>query len=187
MINLLPDNYKKEIRAARTNVILLRYNFLFLASAGFILASSLVIFVLLRGAEDSAKRANEVNSSEAVEYTAIKNKADEYRKNLGVAKKILDNEVVYTDKVFALTKLLPEGVILDSLNLNAKEFGSPSILSAHAKDYAKVTLLKESLEKSTVVSDVHFQSIMNDGGGNTGGAYPIAVSISVTINKVAKK
>ncbi len=188
MINLLPDGYKKELLAARSNVVLLRYNFLFLGLAAFVLASSLVVYALLGNAEGQAKATNSDNNSRATQYAGTEKEANDYRKNLTTAAKILDNEVNYTDRVFAITNLLPSGVVLDSLSLNAKDFGTPTVLNAHAKDYNAVTALKSAFQASpTVFSNVHFQSITNDGGGTTGAAYPISVGINVTMNKADRK
>lgn len=187
MINLLPDSYKKEIRAARSNVILLRYNFLLLGVAGFLILSGLIVFAVLGAAKGSAQATSESNTSRAAEFASTGLQANEYRENLKTAKKILDNEVIYTDLVFAITNLLPSGIILDGLNLNSKEFGTQTLLSAHAKNYAAVTALKQAFEKSTVFSNVHFQSINASEAAGSSTGYPIGVSINVTMNKVVKK
>lgn len=186
MINLLPDTYKKELRAARTNVVLLRYNFLLLGVAGFILVSCLVVYAVLGTARGIAESTNANNSNRASEFSETKKQTEEYRNNLGVAKKILDNEVVYTDLVFAITDVLPSGVILDSVNLNSREFGTQTALNAHAKNYAAVTELKSRLEKSSLFSNVNFQSI-NSQEGSSNPSYPIGVTVNVTINKAVKK
>lgn len=186
MINLLPDTYKKELRAARTNVILLRYNLLALSAVAFILVGSAGVYGLLSAAKSNAEATNRDNTNRAVDYEQTRKEADEYRKNLEVARKILDNEVIYTDQIFTITSLLPSGVVLDGLDLNSKEFGQPTLINAHAKNYTAVTNLKQSFEKSSYFSNVHFQSITDDGGASNKD-YPISVVISVTINKAVKK
>lgn len=186
MINLLPDEYKKEIRAARANVVLLRYNFLLLGVGGFLLMSCLVVYAVLGTAKASAEAANSTYNSRAQEFAATKLKADEYRNNLVTAEKILNNEIVYTDLVFAITNLLPQGIILDSLNLNSKDFGTQTLLNAHAKNYEAVTALKSAFERSSVFTNVHFQSI-SATEGSTNPAYPIGIAINVTMNKVITK
>lgn len=186
MINLLPEGYKKEIRAARTNVILLRYNLLALGAVAFVLLGSVVVYGVLSATKSGAEATNQNNTNRAVEYEQTRKEADEYRKNLEIARKIIDNEVIYTDQIFTITNLLPSGIILDGLNLNSKEFGAPMLINARAKNYDAVTNLKRAFEQSSYFSDVHFQSITDDGGASTQG-YPIGVVISVTINKAVKK
>lgn len=188
MINLLPDGYKKEIRAARTNVILLRYNFLFLGALGLLFAGSLTVYLFLNGSKMAAEQINRDNVTKSAEYASTQKEAESYRKNLSIAAKILNNEVTYTDRVFDITRLLPKGVILDSLNLNAKEFGTQTLINAHAKDFSSASELKRTFEESSVFSNVHFQVISNEAIGNsTNEEYPISISINVTMNKAAKK
>lgn len=186
MINLLPDSYKKEIRAARTNVTLLRYNFLFLGAVGFLLASSLLVYVFLSNSKAASEQVNRDNVSKSSEYASTQKAAEEYRKNLSIASKILNNEVTYTDRVFDITKLLPKGVVLDSLNLNAKEFGTQTLINAHAKDFTAASELKRAFEESPLFSNVHFQVVSNDES-NEDSQYPISISINVTMNKADKK
>jgi len=188
MINLLPDTYKKEIRAARTNVLLLRYNFLFLGAIGLLLAGTVTVYIFLNSSKMSAEQVNRDNITKSAEYASTQKEAEDYRKNLTIAAKILNNEITYTDRVFAITSLLPKGVILDSLNLNAKEFGTQTLVNAHAKDFASASELKRTFEQSSVFSNVHFQVISNEGAGGTANEeYPISISINVTMNKVEKK
>lgn len=184
MINLLPDSHKKEIRAARNNVILLRYNFLLLCVAGFLLAASLVVYAVLFTTKNIAEATSESNTQKAAEYSETIKKAEEYRKNLETAAKILDNEIIYTDRVFAITELLPAGVVLDNINLSAQTFGTQTIIQAYARDYKAAIEFKEKFN-SPLFSNVHFQSV-SASATDTRPGYPINVSLSVTVNKVEK-
>ncbi len=187
MINLLPDTYKKEILAARTNVTLLRYNFLFLGAAGLLIAGSLTVYFFLSTSKAASEQVNLENISKSAEYASTQKSADEYRKNLLTAAKILNNEVNYTERVFDITKILPKGIVLDSLNLNAKEFGTQTLINAHARDYASASELKRVFEESPIFSNVHFQVISNDDSSAASNAgYPISLSINVTMNKAGK-
>lgn len=184
MINLLPDDYKKELRAARTNVVLLRYNAITLIAIAFIALSCAVFYFILIENKRGAEESNTSNLAKASSYQDTKKEADEYRSNLSTAKQILANEVSYTDVIFNITKLLPNGVTLDNINLNAKDFGSQTMVAAHAKDYNAVTSLKQNFENSKLFSNVYFQTI-NNTTDSTNKSYPISVNISVKINKVA--
>lgn len=187
MINLLPDENKRELKAARTNVILLRYNFVVLGMAIFLLISGIVVFAVLGGSKGAAESANASNNNRADEFAATKQQADQYRQNLATAKKILDNDVTYTDLVFAITNLLPSGVVLDSLNLSSKDFGTQTLINAHAKDYTAATELKSRFQASPMFSNVHFQSLNSADSSTSNTPYPVGISINVTINKVAKQ
>lgn len=182
MINLLPDDYKKELRAARANVVLLRYNLFTLIAVAFLVISCALIYVLVSESKRSAEEANSANVAKASSYASTKKEAEEYRKNLATTKKILDNEVNYTDVIFAITSLLPKGVVLDSVNLNASDFGNQTNFSAHAKSYEAAAQLKENFQNSKLFTNVFFQTINTAESGSD--PYPISVNISVKINKV---
>lgn len=184
MINLLPDDYKKELRAARTNVLLLRYNIFVMIAVAFLILSSAGAYVIINESKRAAEDANNANIAKASSYASTRTQAEEYRKNLSITRQILDNEVNYTDVIFAITSLLPAGVVLDNINLTAKDFGNQTNFSAHAKNYDAVTKLKQNFQGSKLFSNVFFQTINSTESAPNG--YPISVTISVKINKVTQ-
>lgn len=182
MINLLPETYKKELVAARQNVLLLRYNFFLLGVGGFLMLACLSVFALLTTTKAIAEATSTTNDSKVQDYAKTIKDADEYRKNLETAKKILANDISYTKLALDITALLPKGVILDGLNLDAKTFGTQTTIMAHAKDYAAVTALKSAFEKSSLFTNVHLQSITADDKDEKN-AYPLGVGMNVTVKK----
>lgn len=195
MINLLPSDAKRDIRAARTNVLLLRYNLLTLAGVAGLLIICLGAFFILQANRSDAESKTSANSVKADSYKETRKAADEYKQNLATAKTILNSSVNYTSTIFAITKLLPDGVTMDSLNLTASDFGKQLVLSFHARSYNKTTKkfdvipvsydkvseLKENFQNSKVFSNVFFQSVTTDDPTKP---YPIAVSLSAQLNKV---
>ncbi len=184
MINLLPDDTKRDIRAARTNVLLLRYNVLTLASIGGLLIICALFYIVLSANESSATTKTSDNSAKAASYEKTRAAADEYKKNLSIAKTILGNSVNYTSVVFAITDLLPSGVVLDNLTINATDFGKQTTFLAHAKGYDQAEALKEKFQSSKLFSNVYFQSISKEESSDSG--YPVAVTLSAQLNKVAQ-
>lgn len=184
MINLLPDDSKRDIRAARTNVLLLRYNILTLASIGGLLIVCVFFYIILSANGSSAASKTSDNSAKAATYAKTRVAADEYKKNLSIAKTILGNSVNYTSVIFAITNLLPSGVVLDNLNLNATDFGKQTTFLAHAKNYDQAEKLKENFQKSKLFSNVYFQSISEEESSGSG--YPVAVTLSAQLNKVVQ-
>lgn len=184
MINLLPHEEKRQLQAARTNTLLIRYNFIFLGVIAFMGIAVGVTFIFLTNTKANAERTLQENESKVGQYAAIDTEAKQFRKNLLTAKQILDNQTTYSKTILAIARLLPSGVVLQNLNLDAQTFGTPTSLVAQAKTYDDALALKESFEKSSLFSDVHFESIAS--GTSTDG-YPIAVNLSVTIKKDAAK
>lgn len=183
MINLLPEDQKKELRAARTNVTLLRYNIFTLVGLALLTLMCGLFFVILLDNKRVATENNSDNIRKAGAYQEVKASADEYKANLATAKKILDNEVTYTDTVFAIASAMPAGVVLDSLALSAQDFGSQVSLTARAKSIPTATALKQRFQTSKVFSNVYFQTITKEADSEQASAYPITVNISVKINK----
>lgn len=184
MINLLPENSKKELRAARMNVVLVRYTILTISAVGFLLVAQVGFYAYLASTKANAEAANTDNQTKAAAYDSVKKEAAEYRKNLSIAKQIFGNQINYTSLVFGITELLPQGVILDSLNISGKDLGSQTTLTAHAKSYDAATQLKQNFEQSKLFENVYFQSLNAAEGTNT--AYPIDISISVKLKKETK-
>lgn len=187
MINLLPDETKKDIRAARSNVILLRYNLLTVVAAGCLLLVCAFFFFVLSANKSNAVSRNSDNEAKAAAYEPTRAAAAEYKANLSTAKEVLDKSVNYTSTIFEIVKLLPTGVLLDGLALNADDFGKQMTFTANAKSYTEAAQLKQNFQNSKLFSNVYFQSINNQQQSNSQGAdsaYPVQVTLSAQLNKV---
>jgi hypothetical protein len=183
MINLLPDDTKRDIRAARMNVVLIRYVLFTFCILASIIGFCLLFYVMLHAAQDRAVSTSEVNTVKAADLSNVRKAADEYKNNLTIAGTILDNGVNYTSVIFTITKLLPSGVVLDSINLSAADLGQQTSFSAHAKTYDKAKELKQNFQDSKLFTNVYFQNLTDSGVATN--TYPIAVTISAKLNKVA--
>lgn len=184
MINLLPLEEKRQLRAARTNTLLLRYNVSLLIVISFLGLATMFVSLYLSNAKDAAEQTITDNQIKAAGYAAVKSQADVFRSNLTTAKQILDNEVTYTKVVLAVAQLMPSGTVLDKLNLDSQTFGTPIVLTAQAKSYESAIALKDSFQKSPLFSDVHFESITS---AESATGYPYAVDLNVTIKKDTAK
>ena len=186
MINLLPRDEKRQLYAARTNTLLIRYTIALVAATAFAgLAMGMVYFYLSTTMATSRQTISD-NETKATGYAAIQSEASVFRSNLAVAKQILDAEVAYTKVATAIAGLMPAGTILDKLNLDSTTFGTPTTLTAQAKSYDSALALKDAFQKSSLFSDVHFQSITTGGAGESRG-YPYTVNLNVIIKKEAAK
>lgn len=181
MINLLPEPKKKEIQAGRSNLLLVRYNILMIGALLFTLAAIAVVYIYLA----NTKAANELtiteNRKKVGEYSTVEAQAAEFRAHLATAKEILDKELIYTKVVLQIARLIPSGVVIDSLSLDPKTFGTETVMTAHCKTADGPTAVKESFQNTTLFSNVHFQTLTNTEGDTTG--YPYTVTIALTMNK----
>lgn len=180
MINLLPFEEKRQIQAARTNVLLLRY---VLLTSCVMVATGLMVgagFVIMNNSKANAEKQIALNTSKASTYNSVQAEAQTFRANLLTAKTILDKEVNYTKVILAIAQTLPPEVTLDNLDLDANTFGTPFVLSAKAKSYDGGLALKAALEKSDVFSNVSLQGMTLAASDSD---YPVSVQLNVTINK----
>lgn len=184
MINLLPDDIKKEIKAARMNVVLLQYNFYTLLAVCIMLGLCLVFYIFLNSSLTTAQSTSEENKSALASLQAVRASAEDYKKDLTLAKTIFDNSISFTEVIFAITKIVPAGVVLDNVDLSLDDFGKPILFAAHAEDYDKATMLKDAFEKSNVFDNVYLQNLSvaaNDQGDTDGLAYPVSFTVNATL------
>jgi Tfp pilus assembly protein PilN len=186
MINLLPPNEKSQLHAARTNTLLVRYHFFLVGAIAFLGGAIGIAYLYLSNTKASAEQAIAQNTTQVSSYAAIETRAQQFRSNLATAKEILGREVTYTKVILEIARLLPRGVVLDDLSLDAQTFGTETTLAAQAKDYASALALKDSFQKSSLFTNVHFASITVSEGGDAAN-YPVAVNLNVTIKKDAAK
>lgn len=181
MINLLPQEEKRQLQAARTNTLLIRYNILLLCVVAFAGIAIGVGYIYLSQTANNAKQTLQSNQAKVSQYASVETKATQFRQDLSTAKTILDNEVTYSKVILQIAQLIPSGVILQNLDLDPQTFGSETTLVAETKDNNSAIALKDSFSQSPLFSDVHFQSITNSGQG----AYPYTVDLNVIIKKDA--
>ena len=183
MINLLPPDTKRELRAARSNTLLVRYNIFLVGALVFMMIALGIVYVYLSNTKAGAEQAISESNAKVANYALVEAQAAEFRQNLQTAKQILDQEVNYSKVVLEFASLMPAGTILDTLTLDSATFGTPITLNAKAKNYESALALKDSFQNSSLFTDVHFQSI----SGVADAGSPVSVSLNVTIKKEAAK
>lgn len=185
MINLLPPDYRNQLRAAQANTLLLRYNFFLLGALLFMGLALGVVFFYLTLNKTNAEQTLADNEARVGSYASVQQEATDFRSALATAKQVLDKEITYTKTVVAITKLMPAGTVLQDLSLDASTFGTPTSFVFQAKDYKTALSIKDSFQASPLFNDVHLQSIATGSGDETD--YPYTVTLSLTITKDAAK
>ncbi len=186
MINLLPENEKRQLHAARTNTLLVRYNIGLFVAVVFLGIAMAFVYFYLGTAKATSEQTIADNKAKAASFASIESQAQLFRSDLAVAKQILDKEVSYTKVILAIANILPGGTILDKLSLDSENFGKPTVLAAQARSYEAALSLKDAFQKSPLFSDVHFQSITSNPTAQTSG-YPFIVNLDVTIKREVAK
>lgn len=181
MINLLSPEAKNEIKAARSNVLLVRY-ILLLALATLFLAASLgVAFYYLRTIKANAETTISENTEKESSYGNIKAKAESFRSSITDAKTVLDGQIDYSKVILNISRLMPNGSALDSLKLDKNSFGTPLNLSVKLKGENAAKQLLANFSSAPFVSNVS-KGTINLSNDKT---YPYTMALTITLNKEA--
>jgi hypothetical protein len=183
MINLLPTETKNQLRAAHANVALVKYFVILSAGVVFLALACGVSYFILINVKNTNEETKENQQNTNSAYVTAKKQFDEMSADMLAAKNILGQQVLYSNIITGLASALPSGVIMDGLTLSASNISSPVILKAHAISDSTVSQLRSNLMKSALFNSSDVQS-SGDGESATSG-YPIAITITVTINKGA--
>jgi Tfp pilus assembly protein PilN len=181
MINLLPDDAKQQICAARTNIALIRYIIFLGFAVAFLVLIYSATYLLLVNIKANNEKLAETSQSKTTSSSSVKNQANILRTNLSTAKSILDQQLIYSDVIMGIAAALPPGIILETLSLNDSTFGTPIILTAHARSADDVPKIEENFQKSQLFSNYKLQSTTPDPDDSSG--YPITVSMSIMVNR----
>lgn len=186
MINLLPEQTKKDIVAARMNVLLLRYTYVSIGLLIMVLVLCIGLFFIMQESQAQAKETADRNRVKTAQYHKVSQEATEYAQNLNTAHQIINNSISYSKLAMTITSLIPKGVILDNLNLDPNTINQQTTFSAKAKTYEDALALQESFQSApSVFSNVSLQNVTQSKGGED--PYGVSVAISLKINPEALK
>ena len=181
MINLLPNDQKKEIRAGRANRLLAAYSILtfitVLVLVGIMAGAWFLLDSIRQDAQAEIDASNASNASLAKDVAAV----EEFKANLSVAKEILSKEVNYSTIILRYAGTIPSGAIIDHIDLDPSVVGKPSTFTAKVNTPDSALRLKEALSESAYFDNVHFTQIQTDPVPN--GPYAYTVIFDLTINK----
>lgn len=189
MINLLPPESRRDLRAARTNTLLARYNFGLIAALVFMVLAFGFTYFYLNISNRSSEVTIQDNNQKEMTFAKTKQQADAFRSDLSTDKQIFSNQVNYSQLIVDIAHTLPSNVVLQSLALDPTTFGKPTTITAYAKSTNDALRLKDTLNKhSELFQNVSLQSIATSGdSGGSGGVkgYPVTVTLNLTIKPEA--
>lgn len=190
MINLLPAGDQKQLAAARSNALLLRYTLLL---GIFVIAMVIEIFgvyIVMNIGKMNNEATIKENDAKAISYAPVKLQATTFKTNLATAKYILNKQVPYTALMVALAQNLPDGAVIDKIAIDPAAFGTPSVLTVNTTSYDKAINVKTSLQNAKVgdiplFSSVSFQSVSSNGEDSNASKYPYTAVYEVVYDKKA--
>jgi len=187
MINLLAPEIKRELRAAKRNVLLRRYFVLMLSISIAMVSVFGVGYYLTWNDKQRADQEHTEQLSQVQGFQATKQAAMEYSKNLATAKVILAKQTSASRFLTNLAATLPKNVILSQVNLSSSTLATDATtFDARAKSFTDVLALKDNLEKSPLFENVSILSAQQAEGtelsSKTTTTYPVNATINLTIS-----
>lgn len=183
MINLLPEDSKKQIVAARANVFLLNYIIVLGIAIIFLVSITIGVYFVLMSTKARADTIIKENQSKTSSFNNVEQQAKTLQASLKTAKDILDKEVIYSKIVIGIANAMPEGVVIDTLSLNPSILGTPTTLQVFAKTNEAALELKRRFQRSPLFTDVSF-SVITTNTSSAAGDYPVNATLKLTIKKV---
>ncbi len=179
MINLLAPEDQRQLIAARTNSLLLRYVLLLGLLIVLLAAEMGGAYIVLANEKSRNEAVITENQASTASYSATKTQAAAFASDLSTAKYILNQQVPYTSIILRLAATLPESTVLDKVSIDPATFGTSTTLVAHTSSYQQAIAVKASLQQSKLFSDVNFQSITQ----GTDKTRPFIATYNVTYTK----
>lgn len=187
MINLLPEETKKDIRAARLNIVLVQYAVALLLLALLVTAVYAVGFWLVYSEKTSIDKRIETQAQQTKEFEQLKKRADAFRSDLKIAKTILTGGTVYSDFLISLGQQMPDETIISSLALNEASSSKEITFQARTASYPKALELKGALEATPLFENVSIDDVTRppqlSGLGGISAKYPFEVSLRATVSR----
>lgn len=178
MINLLPQENRKHLKASQLNTVLLKYVFFFAStlialtvSIGFIYLNLFYTKISIdKNLEDARGRAQTIAKS--------KQEASELQTQIQNIDKIYNQQIHYSKVLTALAQQLPDDVIIDAFHIGSNAFSKPQTIQIHAQNHDKVIETKRALEKATFIAGVAINNVNTDQKNNV-----VSGTLTVSFNK----
>lgn len=183
MINLLPSDKKRQLQAAKTNTILLRYNIWLGGAVGVMILAFVSVYAILGIGQKAAEDNIAANQAKVASYAQVRQDGQKFSQNLAIAEKIFANQITYSDLIVQIAQTIPAGASLQNLTLSTASFGTGTQLIFNVNSPQTALAVKDTLAANTkLFSNVYLESITTQEGNNR---YPYIATLSVVINKQA--
>lgn len=181
MINLLPPDSARQLRAARHNSILIRYAIGAVAILGLIVMVYVTAYALFETTKNSNTASYDENQQRINAYSETAQDAKEYQSNLLRAKNIFANEVSYPMALTRIATSLPEGTVISSLALSPDATNQPTTLTIEAKSQEAALAVKDNFEDDRIATNISISSLTRHSGDGDQGEYPFSINLNLSL------
>ena len=139
MINLLPEEQKKEIRAGHANLLLARYSIMTLVALALLMVIMGIAWLMLNNIRATAQAKIDESEQSSLKMAKDIQNVNTFKANLATAKQILDKEVDYSTIILRYASAIPRGAIIDHIDLDPSVVGTPSTFSSKSQKLKRRT------------------------------------------------
>ena len=180
----MPRDDRRQLAAARTNTLLLRYTALLGIFVIALVIEIIGVYVVMNIGKTQNEQTISENNAKASSYAIINQEAQTFRANLATSKFVLAKQVPYTTLILSLAHSLPSGSSIGNLNINPETFGTPTTLTVTTQSYESAIRVKTALQNANVngmplFTSVSFQSVNSDDSGKSTAVFDITYSKAV--------
>lgn len=183
MINLLPYTNKKQLRAARHNIILAKCLGFLLAGIVFLIISCVITYKLLKTDGTTAQQPIAESSITSANQLPLPNEIDNISSELTTAKTIMNSRTSYAEIVTEIGSALPSGAIIDTISINNSSFNQPFMIYIRTKDQNIGQQAKSRLAKSKLFSNPKIINIASAKDSSSDYPYMTTISLKIGNNR----
>ena len=174
MINLLDANAKRELKAARLNVVLVTYCAVVLLALICVALLALFSHWWLSNQTTLANQVKATNEAKTAPYADVRAQAADFSANLGKIQSVLTGHSHYSTALLNIAASLPSGAKISSVSLSPTFVTTPLSITAITPTNQSALALKEKLSTSPIYSKVTLDSV--NCGGTNGNSCAVAIT-----------
>jgi len=184
MINLLPYDKRSEIKAGALNTRLVRYVIILLVASAVVMSLTGVAYVTLVSERTQADQKSNDSKEKLSKLEENRAKLDEFKKDLATAKSSSDVQVNYSKIFTAIGSALPQGAVIDQLDINPSTIGQGISMTINARNKRVISSLKQNMQNNPAVFEsVSYQFVNFDSCSTTQAVYKCEANLNVTFNE----
>ena len=182
MINLMPTESKRQIKAARINTLLIRYTLILFIAGVFVAIILAGSYFLLTQQKAASELLIEASDTKAQAYSNTQAEIASLSGNLSGARTVLDEQLLYSKALTNLASVMPAGTIIGNVSLKPESFGSaPATLEIYAATNEAATTLQSQFQSSPYFTNVQLDSITTEEEAPEG--YPYSATLTATFTR----
>lgn len=165
MINILPPEYKEQVKFSKYNVVLLRYLALIFIVAALLATTFWMIHMYADSQISSYQEDLSQRREELDQYSQLQDEVDELDQRLTTIDQLYRQQTRFSVLLEDLAAVLPPGAYINNIVLTG-ESDQPVQVQATASSFEQASVINNALQESPRIDSVDTQNITEGDDGN---------------------